>query len=58
MVFAWPNTTLEPTLVMGYSPHKDQRLTMLPVRRGWYVLQSYSAGGEESLATLAGADGE
>ena len=27
-------------------------------RRGWYVLQSYSAGGEESLESPAGADGE
>jgi hypothetical protein len=27
-------------------------------RRGWYVLQSYSAGGEASLDSLAAADGE
>jgi len=27
-------------------------------RRGWYVFQSYSAGGEASLGPLAGADGE
>jgi hypothetical protein len=27
-------------------------------RRGWYKLQSYSTGGEESLESLAAADGE
>ena len=53
-----PNTTLEPTLIMRYSSLKHQAVTVPSVRRGWYVLQSYSAGGEESLATLAGADGE
>ena len=27
-------------------------------RRGWYVLQSYSTGGEESVWRLPAADGE
>src|SRR3974390_1128827 len=53
-----PNTTLEPTLIMRYSLLEHPRVTMPSIWRGWYVLQSYSAGGEESLATLAGADGE
>ena len=53
-----PNTSLEPTPVTPVSFRCGFWVVGSHRRRGWYVLQSYSAGGEESLATLAGADGE
>ena len=53
-----PNTSLEPTASPPSAEALSQFGTCSPYCRGWYVLQSYSAGGEESLATLAGADGE
>ena len=53
-----PNKALEPTASSTLLMTLLQFGTCSQAGRGWYVLQSYSAGGEESLATLAGADGE
>ena len=54
----WPNTALEPTAITPVSFRFGFRVGGSHRRRGWYVLQSYSAGGEEGQAKPTAAGGE